>query len=91
MGLSIGRGDGPAQAVANHENLDIRVAASYYIDVSVQVLHILAEALDVAPSALGIAMSAVVQSADEKPCGDELIHEVQVTPAVLCQAVHQQQ
>jgi hypothetical protein len=77
--------------VADHENLDIRVCASHDIDVSVQVFHIVVEAVDVAPFSLGIAVPAVIRSAYKKSCWNELIHEVQVTPAVLSQAVYQKQ
>jgi len=90
MSLREGRGDSPAQAVADHEYLYIGVCLSYDIDVSVQVFHIVVEALDVAPSSLGAAVSAVVQSAYKKSCGNKLVYEVQVTSAVLSQAMYQE-
>jgi hypothetical protein len=74
--------------MADHEDLNPRISAPHDIDVNAQVFHIVVEAVDAAPFSLGTAVSAVVRSAYREACGDKLIHEVEVTPAMLSQAVH---
>src|SRR5258707_9730129 len=83
--------DQSAQAVADQEDALAGLPALNPVEVALEGLSVIAEALDVLALALRLAVAVVVESVNAVAAGHEMIDHVAVAPAVFAQAMHQQQ
>lgn len=67
------------------------MTAAYQFENNIQIVGKVGEPVHITFHPIGLAVSPLVIAVDSAACGDEVVHQVPVTPAMLTQTMNDQQ